>query len=112
VGGVLGRSRNPSKITAKFVAEMAFFGFVLTFAYNILSSVGFYIAYFSCPTVWGSIYMTYVPAYLPYPPIIHTVTNTWVFMLVAPALIFAIRALPSAWKTASMAHPVAEGKST
>lgn len=32
VGGVSGRSRNSSKITAKFVAEMAFFGFVLTFA--------------------------------------------------------------------------------
>jgi len=68
VGGVLGRSRNPSKITAKFVAEMAFFGFVLTFAYNILSSVGFYSAYFSYPTVWDSTYMTFGPAFLPYPP--------------------------------------------
>jgi hypothetical protein len=67
-GRDFGRSRNPSKITAKFVAEMAFFGFVLTFAYDILSSVGFYSAYFSYPTVWDSTYMTLVPAYLPYPP--------------------------------------------
>jgi hypothetical protein len=108
VGGFLGKLHNPGKMTGKvtgkmtikFIAEMAFWGFILTFSYDVLSSIGFYLAYAGIyPSVWDAIYMTFVPAYLPYPPIIHTVTNTFVFLTVAPALIFAIRALPAQWKT-------------
>jgi hypothetical protein len=99
VGAILGRLHNPAKATPKFVAEMAFFGFILTFTYDILSSVGFYVAYFVYPSVWDAIYLAFVPALLPYPLIIHTVTNTVVFMLVAPALTVALQALPPQWKT-------------
>jgi hypothetical protein len=46
VGAILGRLHSPVKITSRFVAEMVFFGFILTFAYGVLSSVGFYLSYF------------------------------------------------------------------
>ena len=91
VGGFLGKWRNP-KMNLRFVAEMAFFGFILTFAYDVLSSVGFYLAYPVYSSVWYAIYLTFIPLYLPYPPIIHTFTNTAVFALIAPLLIMAIKA--------------------
>lgn len=94
VGGVLGRLRNPAEINIKFVAEMAFWGFVLTFVYDISSSIGFYLAYPVYPSVWRAIYMTFIPAYYPYPPIIHTITNTVVFAVIAPTLIHTLRAIP------------------
>ena len=52
LGAILGRLHSPVKITFRFVAEMAFFGFILTFAYDVLSRVGFYLAYFIYPSVW------------------------------------------------------------
>jgi len=96
VGGVLGKLQgsNPKKVGIKFITEMALFGFILTFIYDIFSSVGFYLAYPVYPSVWEAIYMTFIPAYYPYPPIIHTVTNTIVFAVIAPVLILAIRSLP------------------
>jgi thiamine transporter ThiT len=113
VGGFLGKLHNPGKMTIKFIAEMAFWGFILTFSYDVLSSIGFYLAYAGIyPSVWDAIYMTFIPAYLPYPPIIHTVTNTLVFLTVAPALIFAIRALPAQWKTTYKKPSTHEEKST
>ncbi|MEM2936399.1 MAG: ECF transporter S component [Candidatus Bathyarchaeia archaeon] len=96
VGGILGRrwkSGNSNKIGLRFVLEMAFWGFILTFTYDILSSVGFFLAYPVYPSVWDAIYLTFIPLYYPYPPIIHTLTNTIVFAIVAPPLIKAIRAL-------------------
>jgi len=94
VGGVFGRLHNPVEINKWFVAELAFLGFILTFAYDIFSSVGFYLAYPVYASVWEAIYMTFIPAFYFYPPIIHTVTNTIVFVILAPALILAIQALP------------------
>jgi hypothetical protein len=89
VGGIFGKSRNPVKINARFVAELAFLGFILTFAYDIFSSVGFYLAYPVYPSVWDAIYLTFVPLYYPYPPIVHTFVNTLLFAILAPALIHA-----------------------
>jgi len=90
VGGFFGKLRNPARIDIKFVAELSFLGFVLTFIYDIFSSIGFYLAYPVYPSVWEAIYLTFIPLYYPYPPIIHTVTNTIVFAVVAPAIIHAI----------------------
>ncbi|MEM3641996.1 MAG: hypothetical protein QXH37_08765 [Candidatus Bathyarchaeia archaeon] len=99
VGGFFGKLRNPVKINSRFVAELALLGFVLTFFYDILSSVGFYLAYPVYSSVWEAIYLTFIPLYMPYPPIIHTVTNTFVFAIIAPALIHAIRAFSTHLKT-------------
>jgi hypothetical protein len=57
-----------------------------------------------------AIYVTFVPAFLPYPPIIHTATNTVVFMLVAPALIVAMRALPPQWRASGQRSKPVKGK--
>jgi hypothetical protein len=94
VGGVLGMFRKPSKIDGRFVVEMALWGFILTFIYDVSSSIGFYLAYPVYSSVWEAIYLTFVPAFLPYPPIIHTITNTIIFAVIAPALIHAIQTLP------------------
>jgi len=94
VGGVFGRLRNPLKINVWFIVELAFIGFILTFVYDVFSSIGFYLAYPVYPSVWDAIYMTFIPAFYFYPPIVHTVTNTVVFVVLAPALIHAIQALP------------------
>jgi hypothetical protein len=94
VGGAISKMTSKVKITGWFVAELALLGFVLTFVYDVCSSIGFYLAYPIYPSVWEAIYLTFVPTiYLPYPPIIHTVTNTIVFALVAPGLIYAIDAI-------------------
>jgi len=74
---------------------MAVAGFALTFIYDILSSIGFYIAYPGIyASIWEAIYLTFIPLWLPYPPIIHTVTNIIVFAVVGPSIIKAIAALP------------------
>lgn len=90
VGGILGKLQNPVRMNARFVGEMALLGFALTFAYDILSSIGFYVAYPVYPSVWDAVYLTFVPLYYLYPPIVHTVTNTIIFATVAPALIRAL----------------------
>jgi hypothetical protein len=90
VGGILGKLQNPVRMNARFVGEMALLGFALTFAYDILSSIGFYVAYPVYPSVWDAVYLTFVPLYYLYPPIVHTVTNTIIFAAVAPALIRAL----------------------
>ncbi|MFP3984981.1 MAG: hypothetical protein ACLFU9_03310 [Candidatus Bathyarchaeia archaeon] len=94
VGGILGKLRNPNKKGAKFVFEMALWGGILTFIYDVFSSVGFYLAYPVYSSVFEAIFLTFIPLYYPYPPIIHTVTNTIVFALVATPLIMAIQSLP------------------
>lgn len=95
VGGAIGKMQNPKKITIKFALEMALWGFILTFAYDVFSSIGFYLAYPVYPSVWEAIYLTFIPLYYPYPPVIHTFTNTIIFAAIAPALIFAIQNLPA-----------------
>jgi len=95
VGGFLGGRHGEISIRPRFVAEMALSGFLLTFLYDVLSSVGFYLAYPGIyPSVWEAIYLTFIPLWLPYPPIVHTFTNTIVFALVAPPLIKAIKDFP------------------
>lgn len=101
VGGIFRRLHNPVKINKWFIAELAFFGFILTFIYDIFSSIGFFLAYPVYPSVWDAIYMTFIPAYYFYPPIVHTITNTIVFVVMAPPLIHAIQALPLYLKTSS-----------
>ena len=44
VGGLLGKVRRAER-SRKFILEMALWGLLLTFTYDILSSVGFYLAY-------------------------------------------------------------------
>ncbi len=95
VGGFLGKRHNPMKINARFAAEMAFWGFVLTFIYDVLGSVGFYLAYpIFYASVWEAIYLTFIPLYMPYPPIIHTFTNTLIFAILVPPLAKAISNFP------------------
>lgn len=96
-GGILGRRYSSIRITTKFIILMAVAGFALTFAYDVLSSIGFYVAYPGIYTsIWEAIYLTFIPLWLPYPPIIHTVTNTIVFAIVGPPIIKAIAVLPIA----------------
>jgi hypothetical protein len=101
VGGVFGKLHNPAKINIKFIAELSLLGFVLTFIYDVFSSIGFYMAYPVYPSVWDAIYLTFIPLYYPYPPIIHTATNTVVFAILAPALIHAIRVFSVYFKAPS-----------
>jgi len=91
-GGILGKRYRAHKINTRLIAEMAFWGFLLTFTYDVLGSVGFYLAYSIYYTsVWEAIYWTFIPTiYMPYPPIVHTFTNTIVFALLVPPLIKAI----------------------
>jgi len=92
IGGLLGKTRRVSQ-GRRFTLEMGLWGLVLTFVYDIMSSVGFYVAYPFYPSVWEAIYLTFIPLYMPYPPIIHTVTNTLVFAIMAPPTINSIKSL-------------------
>jgi len=97
VGGVRGRRWKPPSDMRRFVVEMALWGFVLTFVFDVLSSVGFYVAYpFVYPSVWEAVYLTFVPLppFMLYPPIVHTFANTIIFALVATPLILAIKRMP------------------
>jgi LytS/YehU family sensor histidine kinase len=95
VGGLLGKRYTPMKINSRLLAEMALWGFMLTFFYDVMGSVGFYIAYpIFYTSVWEAIYLTFIPLYLPYPPIIHTFTNTMVFAFLVPPLVKALRNCP------------------
>ncbi len=76
----------------RFSLSLAAIGFALTFLYDITSSAGFAFAY-GFPLV-ESIYLTFVPLYYAWPPIVHTVTNTLIFAVVAPPLIQGVQRLP------------------
>jgi len=91
VGGILGKRYSAKKMSRRMIAELAFLGFVLTFTYDVLGSVGFYLAYsVYYNSVWEAILWTFIPIYMPYPPIIHTFTNTVIFALLVPPLVKAI----------------------
>lgn len=94
IGSFLGKMWRQRKVDATFIFVMGILGFVTTFIYQILSSVGFFLAYPVYPSVWDAVYFTFIPGFLPYPPIIHAFTNIVVFAIVAPPLILAIRKLP------------------
>jgi uncharacterized membrane protein len=94
MGGILGKRWNSNlRVARSFVLKLGISGFVLTFIYDVLSSVGFYLAYPYYPSVWVAVYTTFIPLFYPYPPIIHTVTNTIIFMVIAPPLILSINRL-------------------
>ncbi len=78
----------------RFSLALAAIGFALTFTYDILSSLGFALAYPAFTDPIQAVYLTFVPLYYPWPPIIHTATNTVIFAVVAPPLIQAINKLP------------------
>jgi uncharacterized membrane protein len=92
VGGILGKRYSAKKMSRRMIVELAFLGFLLTFTYDVLGSVGFYLAYsVYYNSVWEAILWTFIPTiYMPYPPIIHTFTNTVIFALLVPPLVKAI----------------------
>jgi uncharacterized membrane protein len=45
VGGIFGKRYSTKKMSRKMIVELAFLGFLLTFTYDVLGSVGFYLAY-------------------------------------------------------------------
>jgi len=92
-GAAVSRIVRPEGRT-RFALSLALVGLGLTFVYDVMSSVGFALAYPAFTSVWQAIVLTFVPLYLPWPPIVHTATNTIIFATVAPALIAAIRKLP------------------
>ena len=80
----------------QFAFTLALLGLGLTFVYDVMSSVGFALAYPAFTNIWQAVVLTFLPLYYPWPPIIHTATNTIIFATVAPILITTIRALPEA----------------
>jgi len=97
-GAAASRVLDPVKVK-RFAVAMAALGFSLTFAYDILSSIGFALAYPAFESVWDAIVLTFVPLYMPWPPIVHTVTNTVIFAILVPPLIGAIRLFPETLNT-------------
>lgn len=92
-GAVASRFLKPQR-NRRFAFSLGLLGLVLTFVYDIVSSLGFALAYPAFTTVWQSLVYTFIPLYYPWPPIIHTATNAIIFTAVAPVLILAIKALP------------------
>jgi uncharacterized membrane protein len=92
-GALTSKFMNPRR-SVRFTLCLALIGMALTFVYDIMSSVGFALAYPAFTNVWQSIVLTFVPLYYPWPPIVHTATNAIIFAAVAPVLIFAIKSLP------------------
>ena len=92
-GAAASRFLRPQR-TLRFTLYMGLLGLGLTFIYDVASSVGFALAYPAFTAVWQAIVLTFIPLFYPWPPIIHTATNTIVFAVVAPALIIAINRLP------------------
>lgn len=101
VGGLWGRRWKQKQVETNraFICKIALLGFVLTFVYQIISSIGFYLAYPIYPSVWEAIYLTFIPLYYPYPPIVQVLTNTVIFALLGSPLIVAIKRLPTLWET-------------
>jgi uncharacterized membrane protein len=83
----------------RFSVSLGVLGFALTFAYDVVSSLGFALAYPAFTDPIQAVYLTFVPLYYPWPPIVHTVTNTLIFALVAPPIIQGIRRLPETLNT-------------
>jgi hypothetical protein len=83
----------------RFSLGLGVIGFALTLTYNIVSSLGFALAYPAFSDPMQAFYLTFVPLYYPWPPIIHTVTNTIIFAVLAPPIIQGIRRLPETLNT-------------
>lgn len=78
----------------RYSISLAVIGFALTLTYDIVSSLGFALAYPAFSDPIQAIYLTFIPLYYPWPPIIHTVTNTVIFAVLAPSLIQGVMRLP------------------
>jgi len=83
----------------RFSLSLAAIGFALTLTYDIVSSLGFALAYPAFSDPIQAIYLTFIPLYYPWPPIIHTFTNTIIFAVIAPPLIQGIKKLPETLNT-------------
>ena len=83
----------------RFSLSLAVIGFALTLTYDIVSSLGFALAYPAFSDPIQAIYLTFIPLYYPWPPIIHTFTNTIIFAVIAPPLIQGINKLPETLNT-------------
>ena len=83
----------------RFSLSLAVVGFALTLTYDIVSSLGFALAYPAFSDPIQAIYLTFIPLYYPWPPIIHTFTNTVIFAVLAPPLIQGIKKLPETLNT-------------
>ena len=83
----------------RFSLSLAVIGFALTLTYDIVSSLGFALAYPAFSDPIQAVYLTFIPLYYPWPPIIHTFTNTIIFAVIAPPLIQGIRKLPETLNT-------------
>jgi hypothetical protein len=96
VGGLWGRGwiQKHVEVNRGFLVKIALLGGILTFIYQIVSSIGFYLAYPIYPSVWDAIYFTFIPLYYPYPPITQVITNTLIFAIIGAPLIVAIQRLP------------------
>lgn len=92
-GAIASKFLQPRR-SLRFTLSLTVLGLCLTFVYDIMSSIGFALAYPAFTTILDSLVLTFVPLYYPWPPIIHTVTNAIIFAAVAPVLITAIKALP------------------
>ncbi len=92
-GAVASKFLQPRR-SLRFTLSLTVLGLCLTFVYDIMSSIGFALAYPAFTTILDSLVLTFVPLYYPWPPIIHTVTNAIIFAAVAPVLITAIKSLP------------------
>lgn len=92
-GAIASKFLQPRR-SLRFTLSLTVLGLCLTFFYDIMSSIGFALAYPAFTTILDSLVLTFVPLYYPWPPIIHTVTNAIIFAAVAPVLITAIKALP------------------
>ena len=91
----------------RFSLSLAVVGFALTLTYDLVSSLGFALAYPAFTDPMQAIYLTFVPLYTPWPPIIHTVTNTIIFAVVAPPLIQAVTKLPEMLNSSEANHKTA-----
>lgn len=91
----------------RFSLSLAVVGFALTLTYDLVSSLGFALAYPAFTDPMQAIYLTFVPLYTPWPPIIHTVTNTIIFAVVAPPLIQAVTKLPEMLNSSEVNHKTA-----
>lgn len=78
----------------RFPLKLGLIGLALTFIYDIVSSLGFALAYPAFTDPLQAIYLTFIPLYYPWPPIIHTFTNAIIFGLIAPVIIRAVNRLP------------------
>ena len=94
LGAVASDRIDPEK--PRFALRLCILGFAATLVYDVGSSLGFALAYPAFTSVYDALVLTFIPLYYPWPPIVHTVTNTVIFGVLAPPLIRAVNRMPEA----------------